>query len=145
MADDIRLDDFRHTYRMPVRWSDMDALGHVNNTNFFTYDESVRLDYFTQLMRDDPRFWHDYGLILAHIEADFLAQVEAPAELMLGFRIAKLGRSSMHAIAGMFLGDKLVAVTRSVIVWFDYPNGRPLPLPESVRAKIVAYEKRRPE
>lgn len=133
-------DDFAHVIRMPVRWGDMDALGHVNNARFFTYDESARLDYFAVLMRDDPKFWQDYGLILAHIEADFLRQVQAPAELEIGLRIARIGSSSLHTLAAMFLDGDLVAVTRSVVVWFDYARGEKLPVPEWVRDRIRARE-----
>lgn len=133
--------DYAFFLKLATRWGDMDALGHVNNAKFFTYDESVRLDYFTALMRDDPKFWQDYGLILAHIEADFIAQLKPPAELDLGFRIAKVGRTSMTTEAGMFRGDQLIAVTRGVLVWFDYRSNTPLPVPEAVKAKIRAFEK----
>jgi acyl-CoA thioester hydrolase len=137
--------DFAFFLPLATRWGDMDALGHVNNAKFFTYDESARLEYFTRLMRDDPRFWNDYGLILAHIEADFLEQLRPPAALDIGFRIAKLGRTSLRTEAGMFLGEACVAVTRGIIVWFDYRASTPLPLPEAVRAKVRALEKVRPE
>lgn len=137
--------DFRFFLRLATRWGDMDALGHVNNAKFFTYDESARLDYFQGLMRDDPRFWKDYGLILAHIEADFLKQLKPPADLDIGFRIVKLGRSSLHTEAAMFLSDRPVAVTRGIVVWFDYLNNKPLSVPEAVRAKIRAYETLKPE
>jgi acyl-CoA thioester hydrolase len=137
--------DFAFFFPLTVRWGDMDALGHVNNAKFFTYDESARLQYFQDLMRDDPRFWKDYGMILAHIEADFLLQLKPPAELAIGFRIARLGRTSFRTEAAMFAGDRAVAVTRGVLVWFDYGAGTPLPLPDAVRAKVRALEKLRPE
>lgn len=133
--------DYAFFLKLTARWGDMDALGHVNNARFFTYDESVRLEYFRRLMEGDPKFWNEYGLILAHIEADFLAQLKPPAELDLGFRIARLGRTSMGTEAGMFLGDRLVAVTRGVLVWFDYRSNMPLPLPEAVKTRIRAIEK----
>lgn len=136
--------DFTFFMKLTPRWGDMDALGHVNNVRFFTYDESVRLEYFAQLMRGDPGFWKEYGLILAHIEADFLAQLKLPAELDLGFRIAKLGRTSLGTEAGMFSGDTLVAVTRGVLVWFDYRANTPLPVPDGVKAAIRALERAAP-
>ena len=131
MKNAVKLDDFGHVIEIPTRWSDLDALGHVNNTRFFTFDESARLDYFEELMRDDPRFWKDHGLILASIGADFLAQVHHPA--------------TMQSVAGMFVDGKPVAVTRGVIVWFDYANQKPLPIPEHVRAMIRARERVAPE
>jgi acyl-CoA thioester hydrolase len=140
-----RRGDFAFFLNLAPRWGDMDALGHVNNAKFFTYDESVRLAYFEALMKDDPRFWKDYGLILAHIEADFLAQLKPPAELAIGFRIAKFGKTSLRTEAAMFRGEHPVAVTRAVIVWFDYRSNTSLPLPEAVKARVRALEKTRPE
>ena len=33
-----------HSVRMPLRWGDMDAMGHVNNTVYFRYLEQARID-----------------------------------------------------------------------------------------------------
>lgn len=137
--------DYAFSLSLTPRWGDMDALGHVNNARFFTYDESVRLDYFATLMKDDPKFWNEYGLILAHIEADFLAQLKPPAVLDIGFRIAKIGRTSLRTEAAMFKGDAPVAITRATVVWFDYRNSQPLPVPDAVRARIRALEKIPPD
>lgn len=137
--------DFGHFIQIPTRWADLDALGHVNNTNFFTFDESVRLDYFGQFSRDNPRFWKEEGLILASLGCDFLAQLHHPSTVDCGFRITKLGRSSMSTQAGMFVSDQLVAVTRGVVVWFDYTKQKPAPIPETVRAAIRAREVIAPE
>ncbi|GAA5012781.1 hypothetical protein GCM10025734_58630 [Kitasatospora paranensis] len=39
----------RHIYDCPLRWSDMDAFGHVNNVVFLRYLEEARIDFmFTQ-------------------------------------------------------------------------------------------------
>ncbi|HUS24351.1 MAG TPA: thioesterase family protein [Candidatus Binatia bacterium] len=137
-------DDFRFFFPLTPRWGDMDALGHVNNVRFFTYDESARLQYFQDLMKDDPKFWKEYGLILAHIEADFLQQLRLPAQLDIGFRIARIGTTSLRTLAAMFRGNDLVAVTQGVVVWFDYSTSRTLPVPEVVRQKIRQYEKTSP-
>jgi acyl-CoA thioester hydrolase len=137
--------DYAFFFPLTTRWGDMDALGHVNNAKFFTYDESARLEYFALLMKGDPKFWNEYGMILAHIEADFLAQLKPPAELAIGFRIAKFGRTSLRTEAAMFRGDEVMAITRGIIVWFDYRKSTPLPLPEDVKARIRALEKVKPE
>lgn len=137
--------DFAYFLPLMTRWGDMDALGHVNNAKFFTYDESARLEYFQVLMKDDPKFWQEYGLILAHIEADFVAQLKPPAQLNIGFRIARLGRTSLRTEAAMFLDDEVVAVTRAILVWYDYRSGTPLLLPDAVRNRIRSIEVLRPE
>lgn len=145
MTASTRPEDFGFFFEIQTRWADLDALGHVNNTNFFVFDESARLEYFGELMRSDAEFWKSRGLILARIEADFIAQLHHPATLRIGFRIARMGRSSMQTQAGMFSGDRLIAVTRGVVVWFDYRQQKPQPLPEDVRAMIRSRERVAPE
>lgn len=145
MSTPISLQDFAFVYRMPTRWSDLDLLGHVNNSRFFSFDESARLEYFGELMRDDPTFWKQRGFILARIECDFLAQLHHPAQIDVGFRIARIGRSSMNTLAGMFVDGKPVAVSRGVLVWFDYQQQKPQPVPDDVRALIHARERVAPE
>lgn len=142
---DIRREDFSHCIPLTVRWGDMDALGHVNNAKYFTYEESSRIAYFQPLAQDDPRMWKDYGLILASIGADFIAQVHYPAELEVGTRVVRLGRSSMSTLSGLFLGETLVAAVRGVVVWFDYANQKPAPIPDAVRGWIRARERLAPE
>lgn len=137
-------EDFSHWFETPVRWGDLDSLGHVNNAVFFTFDESARLDYFSTLLHADTRFWKDYGLILAHIECDFLAQLRFPATVHVGMRVSRMGRSSLNTEAGLFVDEQLVAVTRSVIVWFDYPAQKSMPIPEPVRTAIRARERIEP-
>ncbi|PTU31145.1 acyl-CoA thioesterase [Stenotrophobium rhamnosiphilum] len=138
--ENIQLSDFGHVVRIPTRWSDLDALGHVNNTKFFTFDEDVRLSYFKEQM-DKPSFWKEQGIILANISADFISQLHHPADLQAGFRVISIGRSSLKTLAGIFNGDKLVAVTRGTIVWFDYVNQKSMAVPEDVRQWIRAREK----
>lgn len=145
MNDSVSPQDFAFVFRIPTRWSDLDMLGHVNNSRFFSFDESARLEYFGELMKGDPTFWKQRGFILARIECDFIAQVHHPAQVDVGFRIARIGRSSMNTIAGMFVGDRLVAVSRGVLVWFSYEQQKPQPVPDDVRALIEGRERIPPE
>ena len=34
----------RHIYRCPLRWADMDSLGHVNNVTYVDYLQEARVD-----------------------------------------------------------------------------------------------------
>lgn len=142
---DIQLSDFSHVLKIPTRWGDMDLLGHVNNVKFFVYDESARIAYFESLMKDNPRFWKEEGMILANISCDFIAQLHHPAEVSFGLRIAKMGRSSLQTLGAAFSDGKLIAVTRGIIVWFDYVNQKPVAVPEHVREIIRKREIVKPE
>lgn len=128
-----------HRVRIPVRWGDMDALGHVNNARFFTYDEDVRLGFFSELMAGDKQFWTEYGLILAHIASDFVAQLRAPTELDVHYGLSRIGGKSFETRALMHDGDTLVARTRAVVVWYDYRQQSTLAIPDGVRARLQSY------
>ena len=133
-------EEFRQFIPMTVRWGDMDAIGHVNNVQYFRYGESGRIAYFDALEQVDPTFWKAHGIILASMGCDFLAQVHYPAELEVGTRVSRLGRSSLEVSQAIFQGDTVVAVLKGVMVWFDYGVQKTLPIPEHVRAWVRGRE-----
>jgi acyl-CoA thioester hydrolase len=132
--------DFRQSIPMTVRWGDMDAIGHVNNVEYFRYGESGRIAYFDALEQEDPTFWKEHGIILASMGCDFLAQVKYPAELEICTRVSRLGGSSLEMTQGIFQNERLVAALKGVMVWFDYRAQKTLPIPGHVRAWIRGRE-----
>lgn len=142
----IRLADFAHRIDLSVRWGDADMFGHVNNAKYFTYVESGRIDYLETLGAvNGARSDAGGSVILASIGADFIAQVRYPAQLVVGTRITKIGRSSLGLLNGVFLGEQLVLAARGTMVWFDYASQKAAPVPDHVRAAIVAREVIAPE
>ncbi|HUH59293.1 MAG TPA: thioesterase family protein [Candidimonas sp.] len=79
-------------YTMPVRWGDMDAQRHVNNTVYFRFFEEARV-----------RLFEDAGIalsanrvgILAHTSCDFLKPIIYPASVVITQVLVRVGRSSM--------------------------------------------------
>ncbi|GEM_PF-103997 len=135
-----RRDEFRHWMTLPVRWGDMDSLGHVNNAKFFTYGEEARQTYFNEYAAHDPVFWKDYSVILARVACDFIQQLHHPATLDLGTRVVRMGRSSLGVTTAMFRDNVLVAVQDAVLVWFDYRNQKVEQIPQTTRDWIRANE-----
>ena len=139
--DRPKVQDFKHITHIPIRWGDMDSLGHVNNARFFTFDEQARLEYFDAVAPLVDDFWKSSGIILARIACDFIAQVHYPETLSIGLRIQRMGRSSMETQTAMFDSTgRLVACGQGVVVWFDYIAQKALAIPEPVRAFIRSRE-----
>ena len=130
----------RETYRVwgqeTVRFSDTDAYGHVNNTSYAAYLETGRTT-FARACGLPVGLQHDTHILLARVEIDYRAEVHWPAVLDLGSAVARLGRTSITLIQGVFIGDLCVATGREVLVMGEPATGRPTPLPETLRDRLM--------
>lgn len=128
-----------------VRWADMDALGHVNNTAYFEYFEIVRIAYLERIGVTPPRLdlW-EYGFILAENTCRYRAPVTYPDTLSIGARVSALGedRFLMEYEARSRELDRVVAEGDTLVVSYDYVVGERVPLRTEYREAIVALEGR---
>ncbi|MCM2392006.1 acyl-CoA thioesterase [Streptomyces albipurpureus] len=62
----------RHIYSCPLRWSDMDAFGHVNNVVFLRYLEEARIDFMFRLAPGDGSPSFSGGSVVARHEIDYI-------------------------------------------------------------------------
>lgn len=119
-----------------VRWGDMDALGHVNNTVYFRYFEQARMAWFESTGFADPERGDD-GIVIVDAHAEFLRPVIYPATLDVRMAGHSPGRSSFVSTYSLAIGDELYARGHSKIVWIDRTSGRSRPLPSEVRDAIA--------
>jgi acyl-CoA thioester hydrolase len=69
----------RHVYLCPLRWGDMDALGHVNNGRYVDYLQDARVDLLFRtagLAEDDD----GTGLLVARHEVNYRAALHFRTE-----------------------------------------------------------------
>lgn len=121
-----------------VRWRDLDAYNHVNNSVFLTYLEEARLVWLAGIDGD----WKTETLspVLAASQVNFRDQIEWPGELVVEVRCEKLGNSSLtlaHRITSAD-GSRLYSEASVVMVWIDPRTGRPAALPAAVRSACQA-------
>ncbi|WP_371132791.1 acyl-CoA thioesterase [Methyloversatilis sp.] len=133
-----------HLTVMPVRWGDLDAYGHVNNTLYFRYMEQARVEWLEALgLCLSPGGTQPTAPalpVVARIECDFLAPVSAPAQVAVSVSLGRPGRSSLETAHEIRLhpDGPVCARARVVLVWTDAASGRPVPLPDAVRAQCDA-------
>lgn len=142
MTDSPSRSQFRHFTALPVRWGDMDMLGHINNVIFFRYIESARIAYFDALLDNDPSIWGGEGPILAEIQCRFIQQLHYPAQLEMGTRTVKIGGRSLQLECVIFKqGEPApLASSRAAIVWFNYDQQRAVSVPAHLRNVIKEFE-----
>ncbi|MFZ5636731.1 MAG: acyl-CoA thioesterase [Pseudomonadota bacterium] len=118
---------------LALRWRDLDAFDHVNNANFLTYLEEARVRWF----RDLPDAWVDQRRmpLLAAVQINYRRPIPYPAEIAVELYADRVGNTSL-TIGHRIVGDDgvLYADGHSVLVWIERENGRPVPLPDAVRA-----------
>ena len=136
------LSDYRVAITLPVQWGDMDAMGHVNNTVFFRWFESARVEYLDRISLQSSS--HKLGPILASVKCDYRRQLNFPDDVTIAARVTRLGRTSLSMVHAVFSREQqaIVAEGDSTIVVFDYQANRPHPIPEALREAIAKIEGR---
>lgn len=126
-----------HISRIPIRWGDMDAYGHVNNTLYFRYAEQNRVEWFEA---------HGLGCGVAHDEAPVIVNAACtfhipmtyPGTVEVRMYGSHLGRSSFQTEFEMRMeGDERIFCSgSSKVVWTDTRTGKSAPLPDYLRRQI---------
>jgi acyl-CoA thioester hydrolase len=130
------VEGFPFVHAEPVRFSDLDGFGHVNNAVFSTYLEQARLAWFGTRAPDEPMPLRD--VILARTEIDFRSPVVFGETVEIGVRPSRVGTRSFELAYELRAGDRLVAEARSVLVGYDYDRARSSTVPERWRRRLEA-------
>jgi len=143
MHPDLAPDQFKVLLDWPVQWGDQDLFGHVNNTVYFRWFESARVDYLNRLGLARLHGDEAHGPILAHVGCNFRRQLEFPDTVRIGTRVRRMGHSSLTVEQAVWSTTKnllLVAEGPSTIVLFDYRAQKPIRVPDDIRRKIEQLE-----
>lgn len=122
-------------FDIPVRWGDLDAMNHVNNTVYFRYIEEARVQLMLQLdlLPPSPRTG-----VLAHASLDFVRPVLYPATVRIVHQLVRMGRSSVEvevSVRDAGQPDIVYARGRNVLVSIS-PEGRSQPWSEEEIPRI---------
>jgi len=119
-----------YTKLIALRWGDLDAMNHLNNTLYFRLMEEARICWFDENdLRAGPA---GEGPILAHASCDFLIPMTYPCNAVVTQTVVRVGKSSMDL--DIVIGDdadapRVHAKGRNVLVWMDYRSGKSTPWP----------------
>jgi len=119
---------------LSVRWRDLDAFNHVNNSKFLSYLEEARLRWMVTL----PGEWIDDNVapVVAASHVNYRRPIAWPAELVVELFVERLGNTSLtigHRILDREDDTILYADGNIVMVWIDKQRGQPASLPGAVR------------
>lgn len=131
---------FRFRHAIPVRFADLDILGHVNHIAYLEVLETARIAYYYQVM--GMQSVREIKFVLAQLELRYLASALLGQTLEVHFRLAWLKRSSSgfrFEIRDQSTGQ-LLTEGGGVQVYVDLETNRSVPLPPAFRERVVAFE-----
>lgn len=121
------------------RFSDTDALGHINNTMVPVWFEGARDDIFKWFTPDlDLSQWK---LILAKIDVSFHGQMFYEHNMQIRTYIGRIGGSSFDVFQELWQQDELRASGTAVMVHFDYQAQKAVKIPQEIVDKMKDYLK----
>ncbi len=128
-----------HTTRLSVRWSDLDALGHLNNATYLTLCEEARFDALTALF---PAWWTKaYSPVVASVSVQYRRAIREAGPVLVAVGFDPPGRSSLrmtYTIATEAEPDQICAEADSMLVWVDLTSGTSTPIPDGLRDALEA-------
>jgi acyl-CoA thioester hydrolase len=126
-----------HTEILTIRWGDMDALGHVNNTVYFRYMEQARISWFDGLgLIGSPS---GEGPALINASCTFLKQLVYPGDVEVKTYVGRAGRSTFETwieLRPSYDPDVVYAEGSAKVVWVDYAKSKSAPLPDKLRSAV---------
>lgn len=122
-----------HSVSIPIRWGDMDAQGHVNNTVYFRYMEQARIEWLESL-RERIGDVEGQGSVIVNASCTFLLPLCYPGAIDVRMFVVAPGRSSLDSHYELWMNDRKYAEGNARIVWIDQRTLRSTPLPERLLA-----------
>jgi acyl-CoA thioester hydrolase len=136
MSSDAARDGW-YRVRMPVRFRDLDPMGHAHHTLPLVYVEEARASLWRALTGSAGADSPDY--IMAEVTVRYHARIAYPCDLSVGLMVRRVGTSSF--LTDFDVRDPagvLLASGRAAHVSYDYAAGRSKPLDPALREALQA-------
>jgi acyl-CoA thioester hydrolase len=124
-----------HVERIAIRWGDMDAMGHVNNTVYFRYMEQARIGWFEALVPGDEA-WKSTGIVIANAACNFKRPINYPGTVEVRLLVGLPGGSSVPTFYELLVENDLYADGAATVVFIDMQAQKPVRIPERIRSLL---------
>ncbi|MDA8107604.1 MAG: thioesterase family protein [Betaproteobacteria bacterium] len=130
-----------HVERIPIRWGDMDAMGHVNNTVYFRYMEQARIGWFDALV-PEAEAWGSTGIVIADAHCNYLRPITYPGTVEVRLYVGRIGGSSVATSYELRVDadPKPYADGAATVVFIDMAKQKPVRIPDHIRARLERAE-----
>jgi acyl-CoA thioester hydrolase len=125
---------YRHFQTITTRWLDNDAYGHVNNTVYYTWFDTVVNTFLIQNNVLDIEKGACIGLVV-ETQCNYFSPVTYPDTVHAGLRVSKLGNSSVRYEVGIFRNNETATCAQGhlVHVYVDRNSRKAAMVPADMR------------
>jgi acyl-CoA thioester hydrolase len=120
-----------HVERIAIRWGDMDAMGHVNNTVYFRYMEQARIGWFEALLPAEA--WKSTGIVIANASCNFKRPMNYPGTVEVRLLADEPRGSSVATFYELKVKDDIYADGAATVVFIDMQTQKPIRIPDEIR------------
>ena len=120
-----------HVETIAIRWGDMDAMGHVNNTVYFRYMEQARIGWFESLVPQADA-WGEISIVIVNASCNFRKPINYPGAVEVKVFAGAPGGSSVATFYDLNLNDETYADGAATVV-FVGRDQKPLRIPDRIR------------
>jgi acyl-CoA thioester hydrolase len=134
-------DAYRHFATITTRWADNDAYGHVNNTIYYAWFDTVVNEWLVGQGLLDIAGGDLIGLVV-ETGCRFFAPLSFPGSVEVGMAVDRLGSSSVTYRLGVFAAgaEGPAAEGQFTHVYVGRDSRRPVALPAAWRSKLEASD-----
>ena len=111
-----------------VRFSDLDVLGHVNNSVYLSYFEMARVHYFGQLLGYDWD-WRTNGAVLVKNEVEYIQPILLKHQPLIFVSVDEIGTKSYTLSYEIKVEDHIYTRGKSKLVCFDNDQQKSIEIP----------------
>ncbi len=113
--------------KIQVRFSDLDVLGHVNNSIYLSYFETARVHYFAHLLGEEWD-WQRNGVLLVKNEVEYHKPILLHDAPLVHIYTDHIGEKSFTLSYEIKVGDAVYTTGKSVLVCFDASKHATIPI-----------------
>lgn len=122
---------------IPIRWGDMDAMGHLNNTGYFRFMETCRIDWFQSINHMPDRSGE--GIVIVNAFCNFYRQLEYPGSVLTRMYTSDPARTTFETWVTMARTDApqtICAAGGATTIWVDFPSQKACTMPDWLRTLV---------
>jgi acyl-CoA thioester hydrolase len=126
-----------HVTSIPVRFQDIDAMGHVNNNKYPNFLTEARARYYREVIDYDLRA---ADTVVVHMTIDYHSEITHGDVVDIEVEVTDLGTSSLTMEYTLRVSEEAVSTAETVQVIYDNESGSSRPIPTDWRRRVEAHE-----